>query len=121
MALRMIGDKVMGLMAKQYQTALGNQLATYGEFWCCGLWIEIDADVSVAMLDWRATTEAWEGEEGRGIVVKRELTLQIIVKLRSILCVFILFGLRLFYSRQEDSQIQLNSGNRHQAALNNHA
>lgn len=47
----MIGDKVMGLMAKQYQTALGNQLATYGEFWCCGLWIEIDADVSVAMLD----------------------------------------------------------------------
>jgi hypothetical protein len=58
MALRMIGDKVMGLMAKQYQTALGNQLATYGEFWCCGLWIEIDADVSVAVLDWRATTEA---------------------------------------------------------------
>lgn len=32
MALRMITDKVMGLMAKQYQAALGNQLATYGKF-----------------------------------------------------------------------------------------
>ena len=32
MALRMIGDKVMGFMAKQYQAALGNQLATYGEY-----------------------------------------------------------------------------------------
>mmetsp|Transcript_4897 Transcript_4897/g.10812 ORF Transcript_4897/g.10812 Transcript_4897/m.10812 type:complete len:116 (-) Transcript_4897:240-587(-) len=30
MALRMIGDKVMGLMAAQYQKALGSQLATYG-------------------------------------------------------------------------------------------
>eukprot|EP00804_Cyclotella_cryptica_P020790 CCRYP_016607-RA/>CCRYP_016607-RA protein AED:0.22 eAED:0.22 QI:26/1/1/1/1/1/2/401/115 len=30
MALRMIGDKVMGFMAKHYQAALGNQLATYG-------------------------------------------------------------------------------------------
>jgi ribose/xylose/arabinose/galactoside ABC-type transport system permease subunit len=32
MALRMIGDKVMGVLAKQYQSALGNQLAQYGEF-----------------------------------------------------------------------------------------
>ena len=30
MALRMIGDKVMGLMAKQYQSAVGTQLSTYG-------------------------------------------------------------------------------------------
>eukprot|EP01082_Thalassiosira_pseudonana_P003142 g2776.t1 g2776 contig12:780950-781981(+) len=30
MALRMIGDKVMGIMAKQYQAVLGNQLAQYG-------------------------------------------------------------------------------------------
>jgi hypothetical protein len=32
MALRMIGDKVMGLVANQYKAALGTQLATYGEF-----------------------------------------------------------------------------------------
>ena len=32
MALRMITDKVIGLMAKPYQAALGNQLATYGKF-----------------------------------------------------------------------------------------
>lgn len=40
MALRMIGDKVMGIMAKQYQAVLGNQLAQYGEYfhgWRCVL------------------------------------------------------------------------------------
>ena len=39
MALRMIGDKVMGFMAKQYQAALGNQLAQYGELFRWWVWV----------------------------------------------------------------------------------